>query len=261
MTPPPDLWRGWVFLGGLGLFLAAETAAPARPWRDSRLKRLGFHAGLAAFNTLLLRLTAAGPLLAFAAWAREHRVGLLPQLALPAWAELLAALVLLDFLDYLWHRWNHAVPLFWRFHKVHHVDTHLDATTSLRFHAGEFLFSSAMKAGWIALVGPSLFSFAVFEAAITLAAQFHHANLRLPEPLDRALWPLIVTPRYHASHHTVTRRSREANYATIFSVWDKLCGSYEEPDEIEMRELGLPAGRDAYLSPKATLGAPFVKSY
>lgn len=257
----PDLWRGWVFLGGLGAVFAAESFAPARPWRDRRAKRAAFHAALAAFNTALLRLTLVGPLLALGGLIRANGWGLAPAAGLTGAAEILASLVALDFLNYWWHRFNHTLPLLWRFHKVHHVDTHVDVTTSLRFHPGEFIISSGVKALWLLLIGPSLAAFAIFEAATSLAAQFHHGNIDFPDAVERPLRRLIVTPRFHAAHHTVSTRSREANFSTIFIAWDRLFGSYREPDYKEIETLGLPRGRESYLSLKASLAAPFTDSY
>lgn len=257
----PDLWRGYVFAGGLLSLYLAESWAPARVWRTPRSKRLGFHLMMAVINTLILRLIAVGPLLFFTAMARERGWGLAPLLGLSGAPEIIFSLVALDFLDYWWHRLNHSADFFWRFHKVHHVDTHVDVTTSLRFHPGEFLISSAMKVLWVAIVGPSLLAFAFFEAGITLASQFHHTNIDFPFKVERWLRLLFVTPRYHAAHHTVTLRSREANFSTIFIAWDRLFGSYQEPDERELENLGLPRGREGYLSLSETFLGPFSVRY
>ncbi|MDZ7844361.1 MAG: sterol desaturase family protein [Anaerolineales bacterium] len=150
-----------------------------------------------------------------------------------------------------------ASGLLWRFHKVHHVDTHVDVTTALRFHPGELFISFFVKLLWIAAWGPSLVGFAVFEICVSLASQFHHSNIDFPERWERRLRLFIVTPRFHTSHHTVSRRTGDANFATIFIVWDRLFGTYREPDPREMRELGLAEGRGDYLSFGTWLAEPF----
>jgi sterol desaturase/sphingolipid hydroxylase (fatty acid hydroxylase superfamily) len=68
-----------------------------------------------------------------------------------------------------------------------------------------------------------------------------------------------VTPRFHTSHHTVSRRTGDANFATIFILWDRLFGTYREPDPKEMEALGLVEGRDNYLSFPAWLVEPFTQ--
>jgi len=133
----------------------------------------------------------------------------------------------------------------------------VDVTTALRFHPGELFISFFVKLLWIAAWGPTLVGFAAFEIAVSLASQFHHSNIDLPERWERFLRLFIVTPRFHTSHHTVSRRTGDANFATIFIVWDRLFGTYREPDEIEMQELGLAEGRDDYLSFTTWLTEPF----
>ena len=179
------------------------------------------------------------------------------RIAWNVFVRIIASVIVLDLFDYVWHRLNHRVGTLWRFHKVHHVDTHVDVTTALRFHPGELFISAFAKALWIVIWGPSLWGFAAFEISISLAAQFHHSNIDFPRPVERVLRLFIVTPRFHTSHHTVARRTGDANFATIFILWDRIFGTYREPDDREMQTLGLPEGRDDYLSFQAWLTQPF----
>jgi len=257
----PDGLRLCVFLGGLALFLVMETLRPRRDWMVSRGRRLLFHGSLAAGNSALLRVVAHAPLLGVAGWVRAEGWGLLPWLGMRGGAELVLAWVLLDLLDYWWHRANHRVGLLWRFHKVHHADTHLDATTALRFHPGELLVSAVVKASWILLLGPSALAFALFEASVSLASQFHHSNLDLPGRLEGGLERVLVTPRFHSSHHTVTPRTREANFSTILVAWDHLFGTYRDPEGEDLETLGLPGGRDVDLRLLPVLGGPLRDDY
>jgi sterol desaturase/sphingolipid hydroxylase (fatty acid hydroxylase superfamily) len=182
-------------------------------------------------------------------------------LGLRGWPEFIVGLIILDMLDYWWHRFNHRVPFLWRFHKVHHVDTHVDVTTSLRFHPGELLISGGVKAVWILALGPSILAFSIFESAVSLASQFHHSNIDFSDRVENPLRKCFVTPRYHASHHTVCRRTGDANFSTIFIFWDKLFKTYREPDYEEMKTLGLERGREDYLSFATTLKGPFSTKY
>ena len=249
------------FLCGLSMMFWVESILPSRPWQAARRVRLLFHLTLSVFNNILLRLTVIGPLLVWQGVVNSKGWGLCPLLGLKGPWEILASLVVLDMLDYWWHRWNHRIPLLWRFHKVHHVDTHVDVTTSLRFHPGELLISFGVKAVWILLVGPSIWTFAVFEASVTLASQFHHTNTDFGNRTEAVIRSLIVTPRYHAAHHTVKRRTGDNNFAVILIFWDKIFGTYRRPDYEEMKNLGLPRGRDSYLSFASTLKGPFTSEY
>ena len=134
----------------------------------------------------------------------------------------------------------------------------MDVTTALRFHPGELILSGFAKFFWILLWGPSLLGFIIFEAGVTAFSEFHHSNIDFPERVQSVLRELIMTPRVHTSHHTVTIRTRDANYATVFSIWDRLFGSFSEPNWNEMRLLGLEEGRKNYLSIPAFLKTPFL---
>lgn len=249
--------RLMVFLGGLATFFLVEGVVRARPWHDSRARRLRLHILVAAVNSALLRLTVAGPLLYLSDFVSRHEWGLAPALRLSGLPEILLTLFVLDMGDYWWHRANHRMPWLWRFHQVHHVDTHVDVTTSLRFHPGELLISGLVKASWIVLWGPSALGFAVFEALVTLSSQYHHSNIDFDDRVERIVRVFNVTPRMHTSHHSAETRSLDANFSTIFSFWDRLFGTYVTPTPEHLRIQGLPYGRGRELELLQWLGLPF----
>jgi sterol desaturase/sphingolipid hydroxylase (fatty acid hydroxylase superfamily) len=213
---------------------------------------------MAVWNTIFVRILVAAPLVLWADFLRDNNLSLSSHLGLSGWQEILASLVVLDLFDYWWHRFNHTVPFLWRFHRVHHLDTHVDVTTSLRFHIGELLLSGVAKALWILMWGPSALAFAIFETAITAYSQFHHSNIDFPDRVERLVRWIHMTPRLHAGHHTVSLRTRDANFSTIFLVWDRLFKTLREPETSEMKLLGLPEGREGYLSFWRMLKAPFT---
>ena len=81
-------------------------------------------------------------------------------------------LLLLDCWIYWWHRINHRLPLLWRFHEVHHLDEMLDTTSALRFHFGEVVLSSFVRAGLIFMLAMPLASVVVFEVLCWLQRCF-----------------------------------------------------------------------------------------
>ena len=261
MNIDPDTGKLLVFLGGFVLLFVCESAWRKRQNQQPRWKRLGLHAGIAALNAILVRLLTYAPLLALLVWVEHQGWGLRHLLGLSGWPELVASIIVLDGFNYWWHRANHRVRILWRFHKVHHSDTEMDVTTMLRFHPGELMISALVKAGWIMIWGPSILAWFVFEALVSLCAQFHHANIDFPNWVDRALRAAIVSPRFHAAHHAVDRRWGDANFSNFLSVWDRLFGSYARPaDDGETTNhaaaLGLPERRDLALSPWGVLGDP-----
>lgn len=250
-----------IFLGGLLLFALIESLFAARRWQASRLKRFAFHGAVAAFNTVLVRLFVYVPFLMWVVHVEQQGWGISRWLGLDGWLEIVLSLIVLDAFDYFWHRANHRVPFLWRFHKAHHADTEMDVTTALRFHPGELLLSSLAKASWVLIWGPTAIAWFVFEGLISLCAQFHHSNIDLPDSVERWLSKVIVTPRFHTSHHVVDRRYGDANFSTIFSFWDPLFGSYNQVPrgEVSVDSIGLPQGRELALSIPAWFAEPFKR--
>jgi sterol desaturase/sphingolipid hydroxylase (fatty acid hydroxylase superfamily) len=62
-------------------------------------------------------------------------------LGVPEWIAALCTLVVSSLAGYLVHVVMHKVPLLWRLHRVHHLDTHLDISTTLRHHPAELVVS------------------------------------------------------------------------------------------------------------------------
>jgi sterol desaturase/sphingolipid hydroxylase (fatty acid hydroxylase superfamily) len=251
-----------VFVGGLFLFLLIETRMPARGWAVPRWKRFAVHASIATFNTVLVRMLVYVPFLLWTVYVEEEGWGISRWLGLVGWTEIIVSIIVLDAFDYFWHRANHRIRFLWRFHKAHHSDVGMDVTTSLRFHPGELIISGLVKALWILIWGPTVVAWFLFEAMVSLSAQFHHSNIDFPDRIERWLSLVVVTPRYHAAHHAVDRHWGNANFSTILSIWDRLFGTYARPADGGATTnapdaLGLPEGRRVAYSPLALLSEPF----
>src|SRR6185436_18044902 len=125
--------------------LAWESFAPFFPYFRSlpggRLRHGLRNVALGVLNAALNSLMGVGLWWTAARWAEAHHFGVLRWLLLPGWADLVGAFLLMDLWMYVWHRMNHRIPFFWRFHRVHHSDPHMDVTTASRFHVGEMAFS------------------------------------------------------------------------------------------------------------------------
>jgi sterol desaturase/sphingolipid hydroxylase (fatty acid hydroxylase superfamily) len=155
-------------------------------------------------------------------WSAAKPFGLIHLIALPVWAELALSFLLLDLAWYYWHLANHRVPIFWRFHNVHHIDPDLDVTTAFRFHFGEIAFSSGFNLIQISLIGVSGWAFTIYQLAFLGEVIFHHSNVRLPIRFERLLSKVIVTPRMHGIHHSQVQRENNSNFGTVFTWWDRL---------------------------------------
>ena len=218
-----------VFLSLLVIFAALEAYAPRRARALPRLGRWATNFGMTVLNTLALRAVAIGvPLLAVGAAvdAAAQGWGLLNMVAWPLWAEGILAILIFDFAIWLQHLITHKVPLFWRFHRVHHADRDFDVTTAVRFHPVEIVVSMGVKIALVYLIGPAAVAVVLFEIILNGTALFNHANLRLPLALDRAVRLVLVTPDMHRVHHSVIRAEHDSNYGFALSVWDRIFRTY-----------------------------------
>lgn len=219
------LWRGGVFLALFGLFAGLEAVAPRRARNLPRIRRWPTNLAITLLNTLALRgLAILVPLLAIGAAldAGAQGWGLFNRLDWPAWVELALAVLILDLVIWAQHLVTHKVPLFWRFHRVHHADRDMDVTTGFRFHPVEILASMGLKVGVVYLLGPSALAVLAFEILLSGTAMFNHANLALPKGLDRVLRLVLVTPDMHRVHHSIHRDEHDSNYGFCLSLWDRL---------------------------------------
>ena len=75
--------------------------------------------------------------------------------------------LLLDLLFYYWHRANHVWPFLWRFHAVHHSDTEMDVSTTLRHHPVAYIMVGALSALTFAALGLPTWVISIYAALIT----------------------------------------------------------------------------------------------
>ncbi|MCG8598648.1 MAG: sterol desaturase family protein [Verrucomicrobiales bacterium] len=223
--------------------LTWESISPCFSFFRQQGKERFFH-GLINFGMSFLNL-AITSLIFVSAWslavefAAEHGLGLLRWTNWPGWSEAVLAIILLDCWTYWWHRLNHIVPFFWRFHRVHHSDTRMDVTTANRFHFGEIALSSMLRIPLLMLLGVELWHLALYELILFPVVQFHHANIRLPEPVDRTFRFLFASPAMHKVHHSDKVEETNSNYTSLLSIWDRIFGSFRLRNDLENIRLGL----------------------
>jgi len=161
--------------------------------------------------------------------AAELPNGFIRRLSLPVWLEAALLLALLDCFYYWVHRVFHEVPLLWRIHLVHHSDTAVDISTSVRHHPLEKILVTLLLCLLVFALGFSAQAFGLYVLVTTASAIMTHANITLPTSLERGLRPWLVTPAVHAVHHSSHAQETNCNYGSVFSVWDRLFGTYSAP--------------------------------
>ncbi|WP_053334600.1 sterol desaturase family protein [Gemmatimonas phototrophica] len=211
----------------LALLVLWESVHPFLPlFRGERAALMRVQHGaanvaLGVLNGLVVRFGFLGAWAAVSTWSETQAFGVRVWIGGPAWVQWVVVLLLLDAWTYTWHRLNHTVPIFWRFHRLHHSDAQMDVTTASRFHLGEIVLSSIFRIPVLALVGASVLQLAVYETILFTVVQFHHANIALPESIDRVLRAVIVTPHLHKVHHSVRVDEQNANFSSVLTWWDR----------------------------------------
>jgi len=244
----PARFPSWVALGvpaaAFAIFFFLETWRPLRRRRESRIRRTLRNFAVAGLGLATIELLQIPILLPVSRWTMQNRVGLLNFVSVTGWIRIAASILLLDYMLWFWHRINHRVRFFWRFHSVHHVDLDMDASTALRFHFGELGFSIFFRALQIVVVGADPASVAIWQVLLFISILFHHSNTRVPLPLERVLVRLIVTPRMHGIHHSDYRNETDSNWSSLLSVWDYLHGTILLDVPQESIEIGVAGWQD-----------------
>lgn len=218
---------GWflAFWGALVLLGMIEYFAPQLSGRADRKRRWPINLGLAVLNGLI---ASSLPVMtvASAQWASEREFGLLHWVAAPWWIAVIVTLLARSFGQYAFHVAMHKIPLLWRLHRVHHCDDHLDVTSTLRVHPIEAVANAAAVLPIIVLCGLPPVVLAAFEAFEGIFTLITHANVRVPESVDRRARVVFITPYLHRIHHSPEQVETDSNYANVFTIWDRLFGTY-----------------------------------
>jgi len=243
---PESVVRVSVFVSLFVLLATAEAMWPRRRGSVPRSARWPHNLGLVALDRLVLSLVPAATATVVAAQVHEAGWGLLPRLGLSPLAHGALALILLDLTIYAQHRLFHGLPVLWRLHLVHHVDTEYDVTTASRFHPLEILLSQGIKLSAIAAFGAPVGAVLLFEIILNSTAMFNHANLSLPVGIDTWLRRVIVTPDMHRVHHSSTPAETHSNFGFNIPLWDHLFGSYRAQPALghDRMVIGQPFYRD-----------------
>lgn len=192
---------------------------------DSRLRK-ACNLVLIALGNILVRIVLPMGGVGFAFYCQENNFGVLPFFKTTDSINIFISVVFLDFVIYWQHRLFHVVPIFWRIHRVHHVDPFLDVTSGLRFHPIEIILSMFIKFFFIFLIGPTPEGVLIFEVVLNGMAVFNHSNLSIHKSIDRVLQLVFVTPDFHVIHHSKKRDLHNSNYGFNLSFWDRLFKSY-----------------------------------
>jgi sterol desaturase/sphingolipid hydroxylase (fatty acid hydroxylase superfamily) len=242
----PASHRSAILVGGIAFFMLLETGIPLFKKPYNRVKHTWINIFF-TLTTVIVNFILAFILLRGSDWAVANNFGILQWMpAMPLWAEMIVGLLLLDLIGaYFIHWTEHKVKWMWRFHLIHHTDTNVDTTTANRHHPGESVFRFVFTTMGAMLAGAPWWIIMMYQSMSAALSQFNHANIGFPKNLDKALSWILVTPGMHRIHHHYTQPYTDSNYGNIFSVWDRLFGTYRYIDNEK-----LIYGIDTHMKPE-----------
>ncbi len=227
----PTAHRSALLVGGITLFWVLEGAVPLfkfdyKKWRHA-LPNFFF-----TVTTIIVNFALAFLLLRTADFTVTNSFGILNWLPeMPLWLYALIGLLLLDLIGaYLAHLVEHKVKPLWMIHLVHHTDHNVDTTTANRHHPLESVIRFTFTLVGVLVVGAPIGIVMLYQSISLVLSQFNHANIKLPRKVDEVLSWLIVSPDMHKVHHHYVLPYTDSNYGNIFSLWDRLFGTYMKFD-------------------------------
>jgi sterol desaturase/sphingolipid hydroxylase (fatty acid hydroxylase superfamily) len=231
-----ESWQRMVILlGGMVFFWLLEGYYPLFTFSFKRYKHAGVNL-LFLLTTVILNLLLGAITIKVCDWVTHHDIGLLNWLSLPLWANILLGLFFMDFFgQYAPHYAMHKIKWMWKFHMIHHSDTKVDVTTGTRHHPGEWLFREASTIVGVLVIGLPIGMYFLYRSVAAIFTHFNHANIRVPLWLDKPISLVLVSPNMHKVHHHYKRPYTDTNYANIFSLWDRIFGTfaYEDPRNLQ----------------------------
>jgi sterol desaturase/sphingolipid hydroxylase (fatty acid hydroxylase superfamily) len=220
--------QNYLFLASFTAIALWEHAAPRFAHRTSARARWFNNLGLMLGGTALTALVLPIARFSAATLAEEHRWGLLNLIELPKALSCVLAIAAIDAATYAVHRLDHAVPLLWRLHQVHHADLEVDCTTSFRAHPLALVWEQSMMLAVIMLIGAPPLAVALTLLLGSTLVVFNHGNIQLAPGVDRWLRWLIVTPDMHRVHHSAVHAESQRNLSAVFPWWDHLFATYQD---------------------------------
>ena len=250
-----------IALAAILVFALFELAFPrmrARPVWQEHLPPIAIFAVLTIATTVALQHGAQDRLVAAFLPLKVLSIARLP---IPAPVLFVLSFLLIDFLNYAFHRLSHAVPALWRLHAIHHADEHVTAITGQLHHPLEVVANYVFLLFLYVVLGVPVIVAIIYGLVFALHNTFAHADIALPGRLDGWLRWVVVTPDLHRTHHSIDLREGNSNFGQIFTIWDRLLGTYVDHPSVPEANLimGLPGrARPAGFRTSALLAYPFA---
>ena len=258
-----SLNRALIIVSGITLFWVIEGIVPFKflnykKWRHS------IPNFLLTLTTIIVNFFFAFLLVFAADWTNENNFGVIHLVnSSSTLISIILGLLVLDLIGaYLPHLVQHKVKFLWYIHIVHHTDHKVDTTTANRHHPFESVVRFVFTFIGIFISGAPIGLVLMYQSLSVIASQFNHANIQISNKVDKLLSYVIVSPNMHKVHHHFELPYTDSNYGNIFSIWDRIFGTYMELSKDKIT-YGVDTDLDEIQNSKFTslIKRPFKKWY
>lgn len=220
--------RALIMVSGITFFWIIEGIVPFK-FLDYKKWKHSIPNFLLTVTTIIVNFFLAFMLVYASDWTNENNFGLLHLLNSSTLLSIIIGVLLLDLVGaYLPHLVQHKVKLLWYIHIVHHTDQNVDTTTANRHHPFESIVRFIFTLTGIIISGAPIGLVLMYQSLSVIFSQFNHANIQISDKVDKVLSYIIVSPNMHKVHHHFKLPYTDSNYGNIFSLWDRLFGTYME---------------------------------
>lgn len=148
--------------------------------------------------------------------------------SLSIFSSVLIALLVFEFLIYVWHRIMHESNWLWRiFHQMHHSAERVDTFGAFYFSPLDMVgFTAIGSISLVLIVGLAPDAVTYFLYISTFLAIFQHTNIRTPQWLGY----FIQRPESHTVHHR--KGVHRYNYSDL-PIFDIAFGTFNNPKHFD----------------------------
>ena len=222
----PSSHRTIILVGGLTVFWLIESAIPLFRFNYKKWQ----HAKVNIFftiTTIVVNFTMAFILVKTSDYVTINKIGFLHLVEMPIWVFMILGILLMDLIGAWFIHWlEHKVKWMWKFHLIHHTDQQIDTTSANRHHPGESVFRFVFTIMAVIIIGAPMWMVFMYQTLSVVFTQFNHSNIRMPKWLDNTLGLVFCTPDIHRIHHHYRQPFTDTNYGNIFSIWDRMFGTF-----------------------------------
>ena len=258
-----SLNRALIIVSGITLFWVIEGIVPFKFLNYKKLRH-SIPNFLLTLTTIIVNFFFAFLLVFAADWTNENNFGVIHLVnSSSTLISIILGLLVLDLIGaYLPHLVQHKVKFLWYIHIVHHTDHKVDTTTANRHHPFESVVRFVFTFIGIFVSGAPIGLVLMYQSLSVIASQFNHANIQISNKVDKLLSYVIVSPNMHKVHHHFELPYTDSNYGNIFSIWDRIFGTYMELSKDKIT-YGVDTDLDEIQNSKFTslIKRPFKKWY